>query len=492
MRDARERKSSESFEQLRQENARLREELARSEADRGIAERARAQLERERTRLERENTRLKNELEAARRAGARQAAPFSKGAPKPRPRRPGRRPGAAYGRRGRRPIPSRVHETHDVPLPAQCPTCGESIDETQVAAQYQEDLPPVHPVVRRFDVHIGTCTGCHRRVQGRHPLQISDALGAAAVQLGPHAVALAVQLNKQFGVSFGKIAALFRDRFGLHVTASAIVRALHRVAAKGQPTYDALCETVRTSAVVVPDETGWKVHGLLHWLWVFATALTTVYRICPGRGFAEAASVLGADFAGGLSRDGWAPYRQFTKAFHQSCVGHLLRRCRLLQRDHPRARFPARIARILHKALAVRDRHAAGTISSHGVDVARGHLLNQVLDALEDAGTIPDVQRFARHLMTELPALFSFLVDPALDATNWRAEQAIRPAVITRKVNGGGNRTSQGAETQQVLASILRTAHQRHLDADAVITTLLHAPAPIVSPQFYPASASVN
>jgi hypothetical protein len=42
------------------------------------------------------------------------------------------------------------------------------------------------------------------------------------------------------------------------------------------------------------------------------------------------------------------------------------------------------------------------------------------------------------------------------------------------------------------LASILRTAQQRHLDADAVITTLLHAPTPIVSPQFYPASASVN
>jgi transposase len=489
--DAREQRSGDSIEQLRRENARLRGELARSEADRAAAERARAELERERARLERENTRLKDELEAARRAGARQAAPFSKGPAKRRPRRPGRKPGAGYGRRGRRPIPPAVHETHDVPLPGSCPTCGDAVTETQVAAQYQEDLPPVQPVVRRFDIHVGRCRRGHR-VQGRHPLQTSDALGAAAVQLGPHALALAVQLNKQFGVSFGKIATLFRIRFGLQVSASAIVRALHRVAAKGQPTYDALCETVRTSAAVVPDETGWKVRGALHWLWVFATALTTVYRICPGRGFDEAASVLGPDFAGGLSRDGWAPYRQFVHAFHQSCVGHLLRRCRLLRRDHPRARFPARIARILHKALRVRDRHAAGLVSAHGVDVARGHLFHQVLDALDDVGTVPDVQRFARHLLTELPALFSFLVDPALDATNWRAEQAIRPAVITRKMNGGGNRTAHGAETQQVLTSILRTAQQRHLDADAVITTLLHARAPIVAPQFYPASASVN
>ena len=246
----------ERIEQLQREVVRLRDELARSETDR-------TRVERERARLERENARLKDELEAARRAGARQAAPFSKGAPKRRPRRAGRKPGAQYGRQGRRPIPAVVHEPHDVPLPTACPTCGEQVQETHVASQYQEDLPPVQPVVRRFDLHIGTCQGCHRRVQGRHPLQTSDALGAAGVQLGPHAIALAVQLNKQFGVSFGKIATLFRERFGLRVTASAVVRALHRVASKGQPTYAALCETVRTSAVVEPDETGWKVGGRL-------------------------------------------------------------------------------------------------------------------------------------------------------------------------------------------------------------------------------------
>ena len=47
--------------------------------------------------------------------------------------------------------------------------------------------------------------GCGRRVQGRHPLQTSDALGAAAVQLGPDAVATAAVLNKQLGLSFRKL-----------------------------------------------------------------------------------------------------------------------------------------------------------------------------------------------------------------------------------------------------------------------------------------------
>src|SRR5206468_4166108 len=147
--------------------------------------------------------------------------------------------------------------------------------------------------------------------------------------------------------------------------------------------------------------------------------------------------------------------------------------------------------RILQHALDVRDRRAAGTISAHGVDVARGHLFNQVLDLLGDPGTIEEIRRFARHLIVELPALFSFLVDPALDATNWRAEQALRPAIITRKVCGGGNRSRRGADTQQVLASILRSAHQRGLDTTEVLTTLLRAPTPI-SPQFYPTAVPVD
>ena len=73
----------------------------------------------------------------------------------------------------------------------------------------------------------------------------------------------------------------------------------------------------------------------------------------------------------------------------------------------------------------------------------------------------------------------SFLCDPSIEATNWRAEQAIRPAVVTRKVYGG-NRTRKGADTQQVLASVVRTARQRHLDLPDLIATMLCAPEPVV------------
>lgn len=450
---------------------RLREDLKRSEI--------------ERNRLRRENERLKEELEMARRRATRQAAPFSRGLPKEHPERPGRKPGLAYGRRAHRQAPARIDITHDAPLPPRCPDCGGAVTRRRVVSQYQEDLPVQRPVVHEFRVAVGQCRQCHRRVQGRHPRQTSDALGAAAVQLGPQAVALTVILNKQCGLSFGRIVHLLRDRFGLTVTRGGLVHAVHRAARQAQPTYQALCATVRGSPVVTPDETGWKVGGHPYWLWAFATPDTTVYAIEDGRGFAQAARLLGADYAGVLQRDGWAPYRQFVHAAHQTCLAHLLRRCRTMMLDHPYHPFAPQVQGLLQAALATRDRYQAGTVSDQGLAVARGAYVNRLAGLLDRRPSrLADARRFAAHLTTEFDAVFGFLFDPTLDATNWRAEHALRPAVITRKTCGGGNRTLHGAQTQQVLASVLRTAHQRGLDTTALFVTALQAPRPVVLDAF--------
>lgn len=446
---------------------RLEDDLRRSEA--------------ERQRLRRENEKLKEELEAARRASARQAAPFSRGTRVAQPRRPGRKPGAAHGRHAHRPPPTRIDETYDAALPAQCPDCDGAVRETGIATQYQEELPVQRPLVRAFHVHLGQCTQCRRRVQGRHPMQTSDALGAAAAQLGPQAIAFAVLLNKRCGLSYGKIAALLRDRFGLRVTCGGLVQAVHRAARQAHPTYDHLAATVRGSPVVTADETSWRVDADLQWLWAFVTPQTTVYAIQPGRGLAQAAVVIGHDYAGVLVRDGWQSYRQFTHALHQTCLAHLLRRCRGLLLDYPDQPFVSGIKAILQAALATRDAYRAGLMSAHGLAIARGHYSERLGRLLARTPSRRlRVRRFQQHLIVEFDAIFSFLFDPTLDATNWRAEQALRPAVVTRKMCGGGNRTARGAQSQQVLASVLRTADQRGLDATDIFVTLLTAPQPVV------------
>jgi hypothetical protein len=170
---------------LRDEQQRLEREHQRLEAEgerlRGENERLRA----ERERLQEINQRLRGEVEALRRAAKRQAAPFSKGDPVPNPKRSGRKPGAAYGTRAHRRPPEHVDQVVVVGLPGCCPGCGGELTLERVAIQHVEELPPARPLVTRFEVQVGRCCACGRRVQPRHPAQTSDALGAAGPSLVP-------------------------------------------------------------------------------------------------------------------------------------------------------------------------------------------------------------------------------------------------------------------------------------------------------------------
>ncbi|HEX9198843.1 MAG TPA: IS66 family transposase [Acidobacteriaceae bacterium] len=433
-------------------------------------------LKQESERLKEEIERLRKELEAALRASKRQAAPHSRGELKPNPKPPGRKPGRAYGRRACRPIPPRVDEAFHVPLPARCPHCGGGVKLERREPQYQEEIVR-RTVVRRFDIAVGRCRRCGRRVQDRHPLQTSDAVGVGSVQLGPEALTLAAVLNKQMGLSLGHTRQALAYGFGLRASRGGLCRALARMANKAAPSYRGLVQAARQSLVNSVDETGWKVGGRLQWLHVAVSAEVTVYAIRPGRGYEQSREILGADYQGFLVHDGWAPYYRFRGAFHQSCVSHLLRRCKeMAQIASPTAAtFPLAVRGLLEVGLRLRDRYQQGEISEHGLRTATGRLEAQLDRRLEKSYRHPANRRLARHLGHEQLWLFTFLHCPGLDATNHAAERAIRGMVIARKV-WGGNRTGAGARTQQILVSVLRTCWQQGKDAFVRLVSLLRSP----------------
>src|SRR6266581_4974232 len=432
-------------------------------------------LKQESERLKEEIERLRKELEAALRASKRQAAPHSRGELNPSPKPPGRKPGRAYGRRACRPIPPRVDEAFHVPLPARCPHCGGGVKLERREPQYQEEIVR-RTVVRRFDIAVGRCRRCGRRVQDRHPLQTSDAVGVGSVQLGPEALTLAAVLNKQMGLSLGHTRQALAYGFGLRASRGGLCRALARMANKAAPSYRGLVQAARQSLVNSVDETGWKVGGRLQWLHVAVSAEVTVYAIRPGRGYEQSREILGADYQGFLVHDGWAPYYRFVLAFHQSCLNHLLRRSKeMAQIASPTAAaFPWAVGNLLKTGLRLRDRYQQDEISEHGLRTATGRLEAKLGRLLEKSYRHPANRRLARHLEHERPWLFSFLYCPGLDATNHAAERAIRGMVIARKV-WGGNRTWAGAQTQQILVSVLRTCWQQGKDAFARLVGLLRS-----------------
>jgi transposase len=420
-------------------------------------------LERRVAELEAQLKRVTELLEQQRRAGKRQAAPFAKGPPKQHPKKPGRKPGADYGPKAHRepPPPEQIDEVHQALLPPACPDCGGALEPTHVSHQYQVEIPR-KPIHRRFDIHVGQCLGCRRRVQGRHPLQTSDALGAAASQLGPDAQAAVVTLNKQAGLPHGKVSRVLGDLFGVPLTPGGSAHVVLRAARRCEPVYAGLCEQLKQADRLGADETGWHVGGRNARLHVLAGEHLTAYVIDPTRSGAVAERILGADYAGVLIHDGWAPYDHFEQAGHQQCLAHLLRRCGELLETASRGAvlFPRRVKGLMQQALELRDRHEAGLVSDHGKAVARGRLLGALLDAVFPAKVDAANERLAKHLWAHKGQLLTFLEVPGLDATNWRAELAIRAGVVLRKV-WGGNRTWVGARAQAVLMSVVRTCWQQ-------------------------------
>ncbi len=83
-------------------------------------------------------------------------------------------------------------------------------------------------------------------------------------------------------------------------------------------------------------------------------------------------------------------------------------------------RFPRRVAELLRTGLDLRDRHAAGEISRHGLAVACGRLENRLSDLIFPPKTNAANERLAQHLWNHRDELFTFLRQPGLDATNRR------------------------------------------------------------------------
>lgn len=114
----------------------------------------------------------------------------------------------------------------------------------------------------------------------------------------------------------------------------------------------------------------------------------------------------------------------------------------------------------------------------HDIEIAR---LRHDLDELLARNPAHDPNReLLKHLANEREHLLTFLTTSGVAATNWRAEQAIRPAVVNRK-NWGGNRTRHGADVQQTLMSVIRTSRQQDICPIALLEDLQHHRTPTTS-----------
>jgi transposase len=410
---------------------------------------------------------LEKRLGELERSAKRQAAPFSKGPPKAKPKKPGRKKGEQHGRHEHRPPPEQVAENLDAPLPDKCPdpNCGGQIIEDSTDTQYQTEIPR-EPIHRAITIHCGHCPKCGKKVRGRHPLQTSDATGAAQSQLGPDAQATIVDLNKRAGMSFGKIADTFTRAFGISLTRGACAQVVLRAGHLLMPAYEMIKERLILSHHITPDETGWRIGGHPAWLhgWV-GDGGVTLYAIDPQRSADVLQKIIGIGWSGSMTHDGFSSYDRFQNAVHQQCLDHALRRARgLLDKQSGAAcLFPRQVIELFTDSLQERDRLNTVGAAGDRRGLSYEKYLQRLRDLTERSRSNEANDRFARHLYHHAASWFLFLLDPKIPATNHRAEQALKTPIVNRKV-WGGNRTLAGCQAQAVLCSVLQTLKNRALD----------------------------
>ena len=281
-------------------------------------------------RLTATNEELRKQLAAAQRSGKRQAAPFSKGERVSKPRRPGRKPGT--GNFSYRKPPS-DDELSGLPVDVtvaedNCPGCGGVLEHEGESLAYVTDIPPMpRPQVTEYRVQICRCVSCGRRVRGRHPDVGPDQYGASAHRVGGRVMAAAHMLHYGVGIPVRRVPIVLRALTGVKLSQSAITQdALRRARGAVGDAYHRLRESVRESAVVHTDDTGWRVGGESAFLMAFETDDATVFQVRGRHRNDEVREVVPSDYGGVMVTDRARSYdAQALSVRQQKCLAHVSR-----------------------------------------------------------------------------------------------------------------------------------------------------------------------
>jgi len=416
-------------------------------------------------RLRRENEQLRRELKAAGRGSKR-----GRRKPKADPKRPGRK--AGQGPFTFRQSPASAEPSSEPPIEVpvtvtQCPCCGGELRYERTDEATVTDMPQsAQPEVKSYAVEVRRCERCGQRVRGQHPDVAPDQYGATAHRVGPRVKATAHTVHYGMGVPVRKLPAILREFTGIEITQSALTQdALKKSEGVVGNAYQELRASVATAPAVYTDDTGWQIHGETAHLMTFDTDDATVFQIRRRHRNVEVREVIPADYAGVMITDRGKSYdaEKLLGVQQQKCLDHLKENINeVLERKTGRARsFGLRLKSILFEGRQLWRDQRAGEAQDFQADAKQieedltTHLRPRFLKD-------PDNQRLLDGigLQHDRGRVLQFLHDPAIEPTNNRAERALRPAVIARKLSHG-SKNERGAEAFAGFTSVIQTAAKK-------------------------------
>jgi transposase len=345
-----------------------------------------------------------------------------------------------------------------------CPDCGTDLGSPfRIDSKIVEEIPEPQPIiVTEYKIAHYRCPCCRKEVAAKDPGCPHEG------KFGNNVIAQATLLKYEDRLPHRKIHDAMMRIFGLRISPATIFDLTRRAADAVRSEYDAILRKIRSAPILYVDETSIHVQGERHWIWTFSTPSESFFVIRKSRGMKVLMEVLTRRFKGIIVCDGWKPYARFTKRI-QRCWAHLLRESKDIAEKFEEA-IP------LHNALKELYAILTEALENDPPPEVRKTLWQLAREALRHwimkEYSVENVRKFIGKINNGFDYWFTFIINPGVEPTNNRAERALRPQVVLRKILGT-LRNDKGTSIHERIMTTLATWGQRGLDSLQMLTAKL-------------------
>ena len=335
-----------------------------------------------------------------------------------------------------------------------CPNCSSKLGkpyriERRIIEEIQEPQPTK---VTEHLINHYRCKKCKHRIEAKNDLPKKGVFGK-------NVLTNVTLLKYEDRLPFRKAVTSLERVYGLAISGVTALNLAERTATAASSEYKKLVGKIRKSEIVNVDETGISMNGKKWWIWTFVTAEETIFTIRSSRGLDPVLEVLGEDYGGIVTCDGWKVYTKFGTL--QRCWAHLLREIRELVSKLPVVK---QIGDGFFKLFSLLESVRKDTRLSHKMrQQKKADLEAKLENLLTYLSVYKEAKSFVKKVSNGMNHWFTCVIHPEVEPTNNAAERALRELVVQRKIFGCLRRP-KGAETMECITSLLATWRRRGKD----------------------------
>jgi transposase len=296
----------------------------------------------------------------------------------------------------------------------------------------------------KHSIEWAICPKCKRRVVAKN--------NAPADRFGPILKSKITLLKHEDRLPLRKVQSSLDRDYEFQITHTGIMKIIRNVAKKLREPYYEIIKIIRSSGVVYIDETGYKLNGDQWWLWTFVCEGAVLFVIRKSRSKEVVEEILGKNFKGIISCDGWKTYESFSDRL-QRCWAHLLRESFHLKEKYKEfEQYHNKLKSMFDSIVEIRSK-PPDIITRRKIVEEMKHSLLQTGKSMS-AHT--HFKKFSTTIENGINYWFTCVEYLEVEPTNNFAKQALRELIVQRKIMGG-LRSKKGAETLEVISTMIAT-----------------------------------